>query len=339
MASDMYRHYTMSVFPVTYVHIGDGEQLDPTQYVIYGDKLYLLNANRFIGKLLKDDPVGLQKALDDSRQNIGAYWSKHFDPADTDTWYQCHPVHPSFQKKYLEKLSDSSAQQLITSFITNSLSGDPYLPGSSIKGSLRTAILHSKLQSGKHNVYRNKDGAISDQNMEAVVFNYMGFKRPDITADPFKYLKIPDITFPAGALLLKVIDNLKANDQIHRQHTPQELAYMAQVLAKGTVGINGKISIDKRFGLVSDAGELADICNAFFKDKLDQDRLYYRQRNPKLLQALENTLAGLEPNTCLIRFGKGTGSIHKSINKQKPQTRSLIGGLALGICKLSFKEL
>ncbi|MCD8479077.1 MAG: hypothetical protein LRZ88_01850 [Candidatus Cloacimonetes bacterium] len=76
--------------------------------------------------------------------------------------------------------------------------------------------------------------------MEAAVFNYMGFKRPDITADPFKYLKIPDITFPAGALLLKVIDNLKANDQIHRQHTPQELAYMAQVLAKGTVGINGQ---------------------------------------------------------------------------------------------------
>ncbi|MCD8479076.1 MAG: hypothetical protein LRZ88_01845 [Candidatus Cloacimonetes bacterium] len=100
-----------------------------------------------------------------------------------------------------------------------------------------------------------------------------------------------------------------------------------------------KISIDKRFGLVSDAGELADICNAFFKDKLDQDRLYYRQRNPQLLQALENTLAGLEPNTCLIRFGKGTGSIHKSINKHQPQTRSLIGGLALGICKLSFKEL
>jgi CRISPR type III-A-associated RAMP protein Csm5 len=339
MPGDMYRHYKMKVFPVTYVHIGDGEQLDPTQYVIHGDKLYVLNANRFIGKLLERDPQGLNQALADQGQNIGLYWNKHFNPQDKDTWYQCHPVDPIYQQRYLQKLADSSAQQLITSFITNSLSGDPYIPGSSIKGSLRTAILYHKLKTGSSSVTRDREGAISDRDLEAKVFAYLGNYRPDITSDPFKYLKIPDIAFPAGALLLKRIDNLKQNDQIGRKHSPQELAYLAQVLAKGNSGISGSISIDKRFGLVTGIEEIVDICNDFFKAKLAQDRPYYKERNPKLLSALDGMLERMETKSCLIRLGKGTGSIHKSVNKENPQTRSLIGNLAMGICKLSFEEI
>lgn len=339
MPGEMYRYYKMSVFPVTYVHIGDGEQLDPTQYVLYGNKLYMLNANHFIGQLLKSDPSGLHRALEDSRQSIGKYWYEKFNPELRDTWYQCHPVDPLYQERYLEKLNDSSAQQLINSFITNSLSGDPFIPGSSIKGSLRTAILYQTLQNGRHDLYQDADGAISDQDLEPVVFKYMGPNRADITLDPFKYLKIPDIPFPASALLLKKIENLKRNDKIHRKHNAAELAYLAQVLAKGSAGIAGTIAVDKRSQLFRDPQELATMCNQFFADKLLQDKLYYQERNPKLLVALQNMLTNMEPDSCLIRLGKGTGSIHKSINKQKPQTRSLIGSLALGICKISFQEI
>ncbi len=93
-------------------------------------------------------------------------------------------VTPAVKNYYLEKIVKPENRLKMEPLIKTM--GQPYIPGSSLKGAIRTAVL---------NYWAN-----SEKKSPAEILNILvdknGNKKEDISLDVFKYLKVPDIHLP-----------------------------------------------------------------------------------------------------------------------------------------------
>ncbi len=336
------KSYRLRIFPKTYLHISSGEWLDPTQYVIKDNRMYVINQPRFIADLRKRDPGSFDKILGMTHDRIAQFFSDVFDPEARDTWIQSHPVDKGMQEKYDEDLKNPSAQQLVSAFICNHLTGEPYIPGSSIKGAIRTAMLAYLLKTTETPVSYASNGNVSDEYLEPKIFKYLDGKgKPSITADPFKYMKVSDASFRPDDLILKLAQNIKrlqAEENI-RKHGKGELNYLLQSLNMGTLGIAARIDFDERWLSEYPVSMIIQACQEFFKHKVEADNRFYHADRKDNYQHILPLAEKKEENSFYLFLGKGPGSLHKSVNDPETTTRNLVGGLPMGICKITLEKL
>ena len=344
---ELNRRFKLKIIPFTYVHIGSGESLDPTQYVVTNNKLWVLNQTAFINELAKTNPEAVAEFDKADFRGMAKLFSRYFNPEKKNTWLQAHDCSPEDQEDYLNKLEDTNSQMLIAAFTRNNLTGNPYIPGSSIKGSMRTAWLAYRVFQNTVSLERNRDNVIIDRDSEAKLLGYLlenkfGRLNTDITSDPFKYVKLADAEFSADYLALKTIRNIKENPGIPRKHKEEELAFQAQVVKREFITINAEISIDNRWAGGNNLGpqELFLRCKEYYKTKLRKDQSFYSyQGRPDMYKKLMDYVDGFGTNEFLLKLGKGSGSIFTSVNPQKPQTRTVIGGMPMGWCKVIYEEI
>ena len=341
--------YKLTLKPLTYIHIGASDELDPTQYVIRDGHLYILNQSKFIKYLHRENPDILQQVISFNFDQIAQYFSKSFDPSQRDTWIQKHPVHDVIAKKYFENLDKRSTQLMISSFIRNSFTGNPYIPGSSIKGAIRTALLDMSLRANPHSQIQRYQGNVSDRDLEAKQFGYMttdkyGRTKADITRDPFKYIKISDAEFTMDNLVLFSVNNVKNSVQAEstRKHKGGELNYLCQAIKRDAGHIVLTMSVDSKWYENSHQNVQAvfSACSEYYVRKFEADGNFHQDEARKNYHsALLKLLKHKTDNEFILRLGRGTGSIFTSINLQNPSTRNLINNLPMGLSKITFEEL
>ena len=338
---ELCKRWRLNIRPITHLHIASGEWLDPTQYVISANNFYVLNQPRLVSRLNAKNPARLQEMLKLSHDRIAAFLSDSFDPSQADTWTQRHTVEESYQKQYLRDLGNPEAQQLVAAFISNPLTGNPYIPGSSIKGAIRTALVDWRAKDPAARI-RRVNGKINDWNLEPILFRYLNERgRPNITDDPFKWLKVADCEFSMQSLGLRKVEVRKKNKAMEasRAHPGDELSYLCQVLLKDSEGLSTVISADARWLKMYSMQKLAECCNNYFERKLKEEDYFYLPEKKKTHDNFKAWAKAMKANQFMLRLGKGTGALHKSVNDPKYQTRSLAGGLPLGICCCSLEEL
>jgi len=336
------KSYRLRIFPATYLHISSGEWLDPTQYVIKNDRLYVINQPRFIADLRGRDPASFDKILNMTHDRIAQYFSDVFYPEARDTWIQCHPIDKSMQEKYDDDLKNPNAQQLVSTFISNRLTGEPYIPGSSIKGAIRTAILAYLINKTNTHLIKAPNGTISDRDLEPKIFEYLDNKgRPSITEDPFKWMKVSDASFGSGDLVLKMVKNVKRSnaDEETRRHKLGELNYLCQMLNKGTSNITARIDFNERWLSKYPVSMFIHACQDFFRQKVVAEAKFFKKDKEALYQKILLMVDKMGKNSFFLLLGKGPGSLHKSINDPETTTRNLVGGLPMGICLITLEEL
>ncbi len=241
---ELCKRWRLNIRPITHLHIASGEWLDPTQYVIAANNFYVLNQPRLVSRLNAQNPARLQEMLKLSHDRIAAFLSDSFDPSQADTWTQRHTVEESYQKQYLRDLGNPEAQQLVAAFISNPLTGNPYIPGSSIKGAIRTALVDWRAKDPAARI-RRVNGKINDWNLEPILFRYLNDRgKPHIPKDPFKWLKVADCEFSMQSLGLRKVEVRKKNQAMEasRAHPGDELSYLCQVLLKDSEGLSTVIS-------------------------------------------------------------------------------------------------
>ncbi|MFQ6071956.1 MAG: type III-A CRISPR-associated RAMP protein Csm5 [Methanosarcinales archaeon] len=161
---------------VTPIHIGSGVEVDPFEYVI-DDKFYKINLNKFIELL---DEKDRNNFLDISAKNIVQTRQVIKNKANLYLVSEyTAKVSDEVRNIYNSKISDPRNELDIQTFIkSRNLS---YVPGSSVKGAIRTALLY---------YYANKPLQRADRNIEGEVFRYKNAGN-----DPFRALKISDSGF------------------------------------------------------------------------------------------------------------------------------------------------
>jgi len=194
------------------VHVGGGEdhKLDPLDYVVKGDWFYRIN----ISNMLKFDKTFSDlfvKTVED-RFAIGRLRriiADAFNPENRDMWVHRAKVSASFKKAYIENLDDLKInnQLLVQCF---PLTGNrAYLPGSSIKGAIRTAVLDSIAnEKGNRKVLAEAEQRCrgpKDRKGDHVEKILLGYEK--VQQDPFKGIKLSDAVLPPDStMIVKVVN-------------------------------------------------------------------------------------------------------------------------------------
>lgn len=159
----------------------------------------------------------------------------------------------------------------INKIFINNINGKPYIPGSSIKGALRTAILENLRIKNKIN---HKNKKVNDFEMQLITNDEKArFKVQD---DPFKYLKISDFEIDDKEIRFGTVriigkDNQGKGIPIYTEMTNSELFSNKEVTAKGTININEE-RIKKENLHFLNIKEIIKSTDAFFKGLVSNKR-------------------------------------------------------------------
>ena len=149
-----YKVYKMSLTTLSPIFIGSGEELNKSMYVYNNREIMIIDERKLIKELL------LRKGLYESflnecysgNLNLTNFLEKHLNGYKDMDIYKYKIMSYSDVKTNL-KFNN------INTFIKSS-NGKPYIPGSSIKGAIRTAIIANEIYNNKEkyiNFFQNKN--------------------------------------------------------------------------------------------------------------------------------------------------------------------------------------
>lgn len=190
--------YNVRLHILSPVHVGSGQELDPFSYVIRDNKLLIIDLVKWIENY-SDKETLYQKMDSEDYIDLRNYIAKNFNDNNavlSTIDVKSFEVVRTYKKAVYDKTSRSQA--LINFMTRNEITKIPYLPGSSIKGAIRTAIanrfvISANIKSGDSYNYNNKI-----------------FGKP--TDDPMKNLKISDVSLDKfGSVIFEA-----------REHSPKD---------------------------------------------------------------------------------------------------------------------
>ncbi|MBF0226064.1 MAG: type III-A CRISPR-associated RAMP protein Csm5 [Desulfobacterales bacterium] len=302
---DVYKCVIKTLSPI---HIGCDEVYEPTGFVIdennkkmiafepfsFFEKLSAIEKKNFSDICLEGTPASIIKIY------------KFFKGKDRFAQGRKIDLSNGFINHYndIMRISTSEIWQLkkqLNSFTigrTSFLSYDqnPYIPGSSVKGSIRTACLNLMQQQEKLPKHNSRD----HKKLEQELLDYTSFNFKD---DPFSKIKVGDFS-PVGEVKTKIsyAINLKKG-------TPETLGkgpyQILEIIERGAA-FEGMISVD---GDKVCGDSLPTIINMFYKKEKDKEDRELKQINIPAVQKVSNS--------GIIRIGRHCGAESVTIEGQR----------------------
>ena len=194
---------TVRIQTLTPIHIGSGEYLrNNSDFVEYKDGkdsyICIIDPEKVL-ELIGVEHINDWVSLIERNGDIKEYISKLGKNATPNVYAQrllCNYVHTLKREDTLKEC------------IHNGM-GYPYIPGSSIKGAIRTAVLATiaEQQTGLEYSVKNQAGKISAKQVEAKLFG------GDPNSDVFRFIKVGDAYFERGCELSTRIINLNIRER------------------------------------------------------------------------------------------------------------------------------
>lgn len=239
--------YKIKAEILTPVHIGDGTELEPLEYVIK-DKFYKVNMEEWLSTLSGEKAEEFKKmtgkdyAQKTTLVALRKFLKNNIDTGEYTEWVV--DVSNAVQKRYEERFDAPENQLPMSPFIRTG--SKAFLPGSSIKGALRTAYLN--FLKGKTSVKeRNRADLVEGELFKANVEGRDGRIRFDIDKDPFRTIKIKDSFLPQGATFFGEVVNYNKKDG---RLNPTNIQILSEVtygsLIEKPVSMEIEISLDKK---------------------------------------------------------------------------------------------
>lgn len=191
-------HFTAT--PLTPIHIGNGDVLAPEDYLVDGDTLVRFNRSAVLRDMQPSVRRELEAALD----------RNDFTKVQELIRSACDPRRHVLSRIGISDASRSDLQMLIKSpesparkrevhpFIYNSLNGKPYIPGSSIKGAIRTALVNHFTQQSLTGIRQVVNGADPGYQGKILETEALNFESGKLEGDPLRLLKVADAELPEG---------------------------------------------------------------------------------------------------------------------------------------------
>lgn len=324
---------------ITPVHIGSGDTIDPYEYIIT-DKLYKINLWKFISYLnTRDEGIFLKISSSDMIET--RKFIKEKAELSNITEYSMN-INEDTYNIYVNKLNDENNQLSIQTFVKTL--DRSFIPGSSVKGPIRTALLFSMA-----------DKPITDTwNIQQNVFK---FKNPH--NDPFRALSISDSPpIDHDNMLVCPVKtyarNKKKNDKFEATGLIALVEGIDSYYTGKAVKISHNINIDsdlqKRNNFIDiNADKIASSCNEFYQRVIEEELNFYENSDISYAydtyEKLENDLHLFEKeNAFMLRLGWGSGYNSLTINlaKKTPDSkvsrRLIRGEFPLGWVKAKILE-
>ncbi len=288
------------------VHIGCGEDYEPTNYVIEGETLHAFDPARLLARLDQKQRDELSRALDDRNPVLAAQrcFFRHRALAIEIASHRA-PVAPAAARLYAARVGQVANRQQdggqvinkleIARTAFNPISSLPVLPGSSIKGAMRTAVLEAlRAQTGRRypitdqEASRNNEAARKSKDMERDLLG------GSFETDPLRLVKVADAPFLPGSYKAK---NARG-EEIQRERLARSILFQAnrkkcpnQFSASGSIetlvecipagqprAFAGQLLIEHKAGYGEktrrrqlDFASLTQACNDFYGARLEAE--------------------------------------------------------------------
>lgn len=188
--------YKVELTTITPIHIGTGEDYVPVDYVIIKESdnknyFYFINREKFINHIIEHNMYEkfLTICNTASSMAINKFIFDNFNKEMIDwTMLVTNEVVNTYENNIKMNTKKNEKNRLeIRSFISDNFSKNIYIPGSSIKGSIRTAVLNYKIKNEKSNAGLTNYGKSTDLEK-----NILKIKEKNNSDDPFRLVKVSD---------------------------------------------------------------------------------------------------------------------------------------------------
>lgn len=332
--------------PLTPVHIGSGETLDPLSYVMHEQNgtpyLYPVDLAAWVEAC--EDPVALAKFFAEKPLvEIRSYIKQKLDP-------EIHGSTPArvyskeiFQKYTQELRAQNSENQLrISSALKTPLTGALLFPGSSIKGAIRTAVI-DWLDRNWALQLRDASRRDDKQGLTRKLEEVLG----KISDNVFRDLKVSDFPAGLGESLVVTAKEVRKAVRENRSGTPKDdcEVSLSRIMTDEPCAIYGRITLGRHGGEGTDnaltvsyrgqkkAWDLADLmtlCNDFYRQRYvkEKEEFYARPHlaaTASALQKIEDRLPKAGESAMLLRLGHYSHVECMTITENQPRTRLVKG--------------
>ena len=308
--------YTMEITFLTPVHIGTGEELNPFDFVIKDKMLHLIDLERWLSDNSENTDISnafSNKSFTDLRRFVAdnialEKYARANIPVESDRLIEDY--------KAALRGSRAENQVLVMPLPRGMKYGKPYIPGSSIKGAIRTAVGSAFV----------KDAGITsfDKKYDEKIFG-------DIKGDRFKNIKISD----APVLESYIVFGREVSVNPEKVSPPKG---HFEVTKNNTI-VRTKFLWVKDFGLPAvqgkktkvDLNKLINMMNDFYIPKYkDEMRKFYERPHlshvKKELSEVTQRIDNLKSNEVLIRVGHFSHIECVTFDEvRKPKTREQKG--------------
>lgn len=197
----MVRRFRLS--PLTPVHIGGKERLAPEDYVLDGDVLVRLKTSSILAALPPELRRRFEQDVDAGRLRaaqdiVGTFW-RGLPPSKRPEFEQYRiSVGEGARNELRQLIARPKRRGEVAALPRNPYTGDVTIPGSAIKGAIRTALVSMRVNGPAKAAYERAAGGRPDRRvLEEAAF---GYRSSATESDPLRLLKVSDAVWPASAV-------------------------------------------------------------------------------------------------------------------------------------------
>ncbi|MBP8282765.1 MAG: CRISPR-associated protein Csm5 [Chromatiaceae bacterium] len=338
-------HWRLAITPLSPVHLGTGQDYQPTGYVIDGGALHAFDSLTALEALPGNERVRLGRMLEgrptaDTLRQVQRFFYDNREALIAVAHHQVQ-VNPTVEAFYGERVGQVAQHEQGGQKVQNRLeiertaynppTAEAILPGSGLKGAIRTALLNA-VNDGRPLPAELRQDRQKNQRLQEQRFGYTMSK---LEKDPLRLVGLGDASLrdPAGfATQVRFAVNRKkdavlmggteVDSQAERQGLYQLLECLPPLHPRAfegslTLRDTGGIDSPKWPGLRLTFAEIALACNRFYRPRLESELKLLRSRgflDNDWVQALNQVLAGplgqaLANNRAwLLRVGRHSGA-------------------------------
>jgi CRISPR/Cas system CSM-associated protein Csm5 (group 7 of RAMP superfamily) len=329
----MYSYY-FQLIPLTPIHVGTGDTLEPFEYVVAGDTLYRFTMDDFLLALEREDQARFVEVIEQSVPATRRFVAEHVGAAVEVVRYTAD-VSPAARALYDGRMEGLGHPEVHTCIRT----GDrAYVPGSSLKGALRTALLYHAMP---------KDSRESDaRQLERSVFRF-----GRIQQDPFRAFKVGDGEPLAEKTHVRSVT-------VNTQHSGRWSEDVTMLIETIPGFLSDNVETPSRHPVTFDVafyeyhkrafrlnpGVVLTACRDFYGEHLTAERDYTSSlsQTAAAYDALADYAERMPDHACLVRMAWGSGRDAVTVgyalqNAPEPRSRRLTAdGFPLGWAELAI---
>ena len=310
------------------IHIGTDQELDPFSYVIRDDNLLLIDLIRWME--IYPEKEKLHGMMDsDNFAEIRTFIAEKIDPESVTLG--SIPIKSSrliSAYNRIIKTKDPRNQLLIDGMTRNEISQVAYIPGSSIKGAIRTAIAN-------HFV---KIAGVTSKNKRKIFkpvlepdYNEKIFGR--INEDPMRNVKLSDVSLDSfGSMIVEAEEYSLKED---KPKTPKGYKEVSDNLCQGGRPVVYPLRLSMEpFSLHGQNIDVSFVINALYRFYVSKYRdefskfysLGHAEQIRQNIAPMSLEIANLRTNETLVRVGHFSHVECVTLdNVREPQTRTVKG--------------
>ena len=343
----------LTISTLSPVHIGCGEDFEPGNFVIHEGLLHALDVETLAAELSEEERKQLGNLANDANPigRIQAFFAGKAERLATVSNHQV-PVVDGIAREYAQKMGratqsgNAGAANIFNQFniertVWRAFDNAAYLPGSSLKGSLRTAWLN-RVNNGRALPQRSEKNNELQQRL-------LGYSFKELHKDPFRLLAIADAQSEDEAPLTRILYAISKKKK-PSQFQPSEIKVYREAIAEAQpAAFMGEMRfLPRTEKLAKDItwAALCEACNGFYGKKLGEE-LRDNHLGTKLERGWQQVMNGLLANELdtlirakqgfLLRVGRHSGA--ESVTLDGVRSIKILGPRVNGKMTFDYRPL